>query len=166
MSADLRYCPRCAGALSIRAIPGASGEHPACVACGFVLWQNAKASAEALILRSEGTQREVLLGRRPGTDTWDAPGGFINAGDTIEQTLRRECVSEVGVDVRIERLVGAYDETFFGMQIVVLVYVCALVAGEPRPAHPIDAVRWFRLDALPEMAYASIAAALGALARE
>ncbi len=166
MSANLRFCPRCAGGLIIRPIPGASGDHPACVACGFVLWQNAKVSAEALILRGSGSERVMLLGRRPGTDTWDAPGGFVNAGDTIESTLLRECRSEMGVDVRVHHLIGAYDESFFGMPIVVLAYACELVGGDPRPAHPIDAVRWFPLSDPPAMAYPSIAAAIGELAAE
>ena len=165
MSENLRFCPACAGALEPREIPLASGVHPQCVTCGFVIWQNAKVSAEALITRGEADATEVLLGRKVDEPkTWDAPGGFINAGDTIEQTLLRECQSEMGVDVRLRALVGAYDEQFHGTQIVTLVYACDLVAGDPRPAYPIDDVRWFPLTALPPIAYACIAKALRELA--
>jgi ADP-ribose pyrophosphatase YjhB (NUDIX family) len=134
----------------------------------LVLWQNPKPSVEALIVRvrpggpGRPGVREVLLGRR-GDGRWDAPGNFLNLGDRIEEALVRECRREMGVEVRVEGIVGAFDEEYAGEPIVALVYRCALVDGEPRAADIIEDVGWFALDGLPAIAFPSIARALAVL---
>ncbi|MEX0749575.1 MAG: NUDIX domain-containing protein, partial [Dehalococcoidia bacterium] len=136
--------------------------HPTCEACGSVLWQNPKPSLEALIVREHDGVREVLLGRR--TDgRWDAPGNFLNAGDGIEDALVRECRREMGIEVGVEEIVGAFEDEYAGAPIVTLVYRCRIASGEPRAADIIEDVAWFGLDALPEIAFASIARALDVL---
>jgi ADP-ribose pyrophosphatase YjhB (NUDIX family) len=160
---ELRFCPRCAGTLEWRPAGDARLEHPTCTACGFVVWQNPKPSVEALIVRERDSVREVLLGRRPDGG-WDAPGNFLNADDRIEDALMRECRREMGIDVRVEAIVGAFEDEYAGSPIVTLVYRCAMVNGEPRAADIIDEVGWFPLDALPPIAFRSIERALAVLA--
>jgi ADP-ribose pyrophosphatase YjhB (NUDIX family) len=166
---ELRYCPRCAGALRRCAVDQPDIEHPVCSECGFVLWQNLKASVEALITRGVGPDAELLLGRRSDADhrgTWDAPGGFLNTGDTIEAALIRECRRELGVDVEIGRLVGVYEEQFAGSTIVSIVYECRALRGEPTAGVDfVDDARWFALDEPPAITFPSIERAIRDLAR-
>jgi ADP-ribose pyrophosphatase YjhB (NUDIX family) len=117
---------------------------------------------EALIVRERGGVREVLLGRRR-EGGWDAPGNFLTAGDRIEEALVRECRREMGIDVRVDEIVGAFEDEYAGSPIVTLVYRCALAGGEPRAADIMDEVAWFPLDALPTIAFPSIERALAAL---
>jgi len=159
---EARFCPLCAAALEARRQGEAGALHPTCVSCGFVLWQNPKPSVEALILRERDGVREVLLGRR-SDGRWDAPGNFLNLGERIEEALVRECRREMGVEVRVEEIVGAFDETYGGEPIVTLVYRCALVSGEARAADIIEDVGWFALNALPAIAFPSIERALAVL---
>ena len=162
MKEPLRFCPLCAGALELRPAGDAQHEHPTCASCGFVLWQNPKPTVEALIVRERDGVPEVLLGHLPGGG-WDAPGNFLNAADGIEDALVRECRREMGVEVRVEEIVGAFEDEFAGAPIFTLVYRCSIVRGEARAADIIDDVRWFAIDALPEIAYPSIARALARL---
>jgi ADP-ribose pyrophosphatase YjhB (NUDIX family) len=158
----LKFCPRCGGTLAWRAAGEARAEHPTCSACGFVLWQNPKPTVEALITRERDGVTEVLLGKR-SDGRWDAPGNFLNAGDRIDEALVRECRREIDVEVRVEEIVGAFEDEFLGSPIVTIVYRCEIVSGEPRAADIIDEVAWFPVDGLPEIAYRSIAAALRTL---
>lgn len=163
---DLRFCPRCAGALEWRPAGDARADHPVCTACGFILWQNPKPSVEALIVRRQDTRPEVLLGRLaagPAGGLWDIPGGFLNAGDRLHEALIRECRREMDVEIRIGELLGAFEDTFFGTPIITLVYLCELASGVPRAADIVDEVAWFPLVETPPLAYTSIGAAVAAL---
>lgn len=166
MVSDLKFCPRCAGALEVRDAGRPASPHPTCAACGFVLWQNVKPSVEALIVRGEGAGTEVLLGRprRPAEEpAWDLPGGFLNAEDRLGEALRRECLREMGVEVEAGDLLGVFEDVFAGSRIVSIVYVCRVISGEPRGADIIDEARWFPLTATPPVAYEAVAQAIAAM---
>ena len=165
---DLKYCPRCAGALAVRDAGHPASPQPVCGACGFVLWQNMKPSVEALIVRGDGAGTEVVLGRRTTADgrvAWDMPGGFLNIDDQLHAALRRECLREMGVEVQVGELLGAFEDEFYGSRIVSLVYVCRINSGEPRAADIIDDVRWFGMGDVVEAASPAVAEALEALRR-
>ncbi len=152
---DLIFCPRCAARLEWRGVEYPDVLHPACSACGFVLWQNVKPSVEALIVRGDPPHAEVLLGRQSAARAnggWGMPGGFLNAGDRIEAALIRECRREMGIEIAVGDLVGAFEGMFYDIPIVTLIYACTIASGEPRPADLIDDVRWFPLDDLPPLA--------------
>jgi len=162
---ELAFCPRCAGALEVRDAGHPASPHPACTACGFVLWQNLKPSIEALITRGEGARTEVLLGRLAGREpaAWDLPGGFLNADDRLHAALRRECKREMGVDVTIHDLLGVFEDEAFGSRIISVVYLCTVASGEPYGADIIDDARWFPIAVTPAVAYAAVDEALAAL---
>jgi 8-oxo-dGTP diphosphatase len=125
-----------------------------------------KPSVEALIVRGAGATTEVLLGRRPMADgrfAWDIPGGFLNAGDRLRTALERECLREVGVEVDILELLGAFEGDFAGVHTVSLVHICRVRSGQPHAADIVDEVAWFALDAVVDIAYPAVAEALAAL---
>ncbi len=162
---DARYCPRCSGGLRLSPSGDARLDHPTCDSCGFVLWQNRKPCVDALIVRGIGPDSEVLLGKQSDGSGWDLPGNFLNATDMIEPALQRECLREMGIEVEVGELLGAYEDMFRGIAIVTLVYVCKVQNGEPRPADLIDEVRWFPAVKLPTMAYAAGKDAVAELCR-
>jgi len=101
---ELRFCPRCSGALEWRSPHSPGIVHPVCGSCGFTLWQNPKPCVDALIIRGAGRMTEVLLGRRaaePETGYWDTPGNFLSVGNPLEEALVRECQREMRVEVEV-----------------------------------------------------------------
>ena len=164
---ELRYCPRCAGELHHRPMGDTARPalHPTCVRCGFVLWQNPKPTVEGLIVRGSGVDTEVLLGHRAAGDGWDIPGNFLNIGAGIAETLVAECRRETGLEVAVGDIVGAFEDTFAGGEIICIVYVCEAVGGAPVPAPPVDDLSWFPLASPPKMAYSAARRAIEALQR-
>ena len=56
---------------------------------------------------------KILLIKRntvPFKGYWALPGGRVDPGETVEQTIVREVKEETGLDVTIERKIGEYIE--------------------------------------------------------
>lgn len=123
MSAGYKYCPSCATALApIEADEdGGPKSRLRCPACRWTHWNNPTPVLAAII---ECTDREgrVLLARNAA---W--PGrmfalitGFMEAGETPEEGLRREVAEETSLEVHGLDLVGVYD--FQRMNQVIVAY--------------------------------------------
>ena len=64
-------------------------------------------------------QGKVLLGKRrnePARGTWSVPGGRLWKDETVAQASRRISHGELGVDIPISRLLGAYHQTYTDTQ--------------------------------------------------
>lgn len=95
-----------------------------------------------------------LLVRRSDTGTWALPGGTLEWGETLRDTVVRELAEEAGVtDVEIGRVVGVYsrpdrDIRFHAVTVVVTARIGAPVRPPQNPLE-IREVRLFRDDELP-----------------
>lgn len=78
-----------------------------------------------------------LLTRRPaGTHlagSWEFPGGKREAGESLEECLRRELVEELGATFRVGELVETVEWTYDATTIVLSFFRCTLQAGSIRP---------------------------------
>lgn len=52
----------------------------------------------------------LLVHHNYGRRNWEIPGGNCEAGESVAETALREAREELGVDARIEKLVGVYWE--------------------------------------------------------
>ncbi|MBI5716487.1 MAG: NUDIX hydrolase [Burkholderiales bacterium] len=123
MSASYKYCPSCAAPLAHLEAQEDGGPRSRlrCPACHWTHWNNPTPVLAAII---ECTDREgrVLLARNAA---W--PGrmfalitGFMEAGETPEEGIRREVAEETSLDVQALDLVGVYD--FQRMNQVIIAY--------------------------------------------
>lgn len=94
-------------------------------------------AASAIVTDAEG---RILLHRRRGNQLWSIPGGGMEIGETIRETVIREVKEETGLDIEPERLVGiysnpnhvtAYDDGEVRQQFSVC-FACRLVGGHLR----------------------------------
>jgi NADH pyrophosphatase NudC (nudix superfamily) len=117
---EYRYCPQCATPLAWLSRLEDSGEvlRLRCPACDFVHWNNPTPVLAAIVQVGE----QVLLARNAA---W--PGrrfalitGFMEAGETPEDGVRREVKEETNLDVQALQLVGVYD--FQRMNQVIIAY--------------------------------------------
>jgi 8-oxo-dGTP diphosphatase len=51
----------------------------------------------------------VLIQRKNPPLGYALPGGFVDYGESVENALKREMKEEVGLDIKIEKLLGVYS---------------------------------------------------------
>ncbi|HLG64528.1 MAG TPA: NUDIX domain-containing protein [Ktedonosporobacter sp.] len=89
----------------------------------------------------------VLLAHRRDIDWWNLPGGGMELGETVEETLYREVREETGLDVAIEQLVGVYSKP--QKREVVLSFRCRITGGELTETEESRECRFFAPDSMP-----------------
>lgn len=149
------FCIHDGSRLTVHEIEGRPLE--ACDRCGWVLWRDPKLATATLVLDAGGA---LVLARRatePGYGKWCLPGGFVNDDEHPAAGAARECLEEIGCDVVVDRLVGAYHvPKVDGPSMVVLGYTARLAGGAcPRRGPEMLETGLFPLDQLPPLAFSS-----------
>jgi ADP-ribose pyrophosphatase YjhB (NUDIX family) len=141
--ADWVTCPRCGAPLS-------HDQELHCPACGLVIYDNPAPTASALVLR-DGRLMLTRRARPPQEGLWDLPGGFVDPLELPEDAAVRELREETGLDIRIERLLGFFLDTYGedGVATLNVYYVASVVSGDEAPADDVSEIGWFPLDHLP-----------------
>lgn len=140
-------------------------ERLVCQQCGTIFYLDPKVSA-CTIPMIDG---KVLLARRaisPGMGRWVFPGGYMDRGETVPQAAERETWEEVRLRVRATRPVGVYS--YPTSIVVVIVYHCDVLGGQPEAGDETQEVRLFGLDEIPwnELAFPSTRDALRDFVRQ
>ncbi len=88
--------------------------------------------------------RIMICQRKPGGHQplkWEFPGGKLEAGESPEQALARELREELGIEVRVGRILDAQRIADDGRDLLVLFYLAEIASGEPEPLD-CNAVAW------------------------
>jgi 8-oxo-dGTP diphosphatase len=102
-------------------------------------------------------QNKILLIKRntvPFIGYWALPGGRMDPGENIEQTIIRECKEETGLDVTVVYKVGEYIERGIKDEIEYeyfpTCFVVKVVGGKiKRQESEIQDIELFNIEALP-----------------
>ena len=136
------FCPHCATPLAMITAEEDSGlkERLRCAACGFTHWNNPTPVLAAII--EYGGQ--VLLARNAAwpSKMFALITGFMEAGETPQEGIKREIKEETNLDVTALDLVGVYD--FQRMNQIIIAYH-AVAEGEVRLSPELAAWRLYNL---------------------
>lgn len=84
------HCPGCGARRPERA-------EPLSCRCGFHYYFNPAVAVGGLITDADGRMLFIRRARDPGRGKLGLPGGFVDAGESAEEALRREVEEEVGL---------------------------------------------------------------------
>lgn len=154
-----RFCPFCGK--PNRKVAGA--RHRRCPTCGLHDWRNPAPATGCAILRDG----QVLLSRRAGPPKkghWDLVGGFVDAGETPEQAIRREVLEETGcrlLDAELRHTAtGEYDH-----EPTLNFLFTGTIDGEPEASDDSAELKWWPLGKAPPIAWTHEAAFVKRLVR-
>lgn len=155
-----KFCFACGKPIERKIIEGFS--RYICTVCGETTYVHSRPCVGGLIVKG----KQILLTRRkypPFEGGWDIPGGFLESGEHPEIGLKRELVEELGMDVRIEMLLGIYMEMYGAKSFwtLNLFYQCHPLCKPKYTADDITEYQWFPIKKLPDpIAFHSIRKAI------
>ena len=122
------FCPRCGISWDTLEATSRIKNHIRCTNCEFILYQDPKV-AVCVIIEING--KIVMIKRSLPTEkgAWAIPGGFVDAGESVEMAAIREVKEEVLLDIVITRLIGVYSKE--GDPVVLIVYEGKIKDGQP-----------------------------------
>ncbi len=100
---------------------------------------------------------EVLLierGREPLRGWWTLPGGLVEAGERLENAVRREVMEETGLRVTPRSIAAVFERIMpdedgrTEFHYVIVDYLCEYVSGSLRAASDVANAEWVPLDRL------------------
>jgi NAD+ diphosphatase len=101
-----RFCGRCGA----ETVAGPDEHAKECPRCGMLFYPRLSPAAIVLVKRGD----DVLLARSPGfpSGMYSVLAGFVEPGESIEETIEREICEEVGVEVKNVRYFGSQPWPF------------------------------------------------------
>lgn len=92
-------------------------------------------------------RQEGLLG-----GLWEFPGGKIEAGETVEECIKREILEELAIEVEVGKHLITLDHAYTHFRVTLNVYHCSHLRGEPQPLE-CDEIRWVTLDEIDQFPF-------------
>jgi len=118
---------------------------------------------------------ELLLVKEADFGTWSIPGGWCDLFESSSESGKKEVLQETGLNVKIDRLLAVlqrekYKEYRTLISEYVHYYSATILSGSLRPNHETTEVKFFPIDALPDLSrkssHAEIQKALAVYRRE
>jgi NAD+ diphosphatase len=137
-----QFCGRCGA----RTVPAPTGLQRDCPDCGLHHFPRLSPAAIVRIERGD----EILLARSPhfAPGVYSTLAGFVEPGESLEETVAREIEEEVGVRVTNIRYFGSQPWPFPNS--LMIGFVADYESGELRPEPgEIEDAAWFTVDNLP-----------------
>ncbi len=113
-------------------------------------------AASAIVIAGDG---RILLHHRTDNSLWSIPGGAMEPGESIAETVVREVKEETGFDVNPERIVGVYSNPHHVVEYAdgevrqqfSVCFACRLGGGAATTGQESSEVAFFAPDQLDEL---------------
>ena len=99
---------------------------------------------------------KILICKRGGSGScaylWEFPGGKLEAGETFEQCLLRECREELEIDIKVISVFAETSYTYPERELSFVFFNAEIVNGTPK-INVHDDMKWVTPDQLKSFAF-------------
>ena len=97
-----------------------------------------------------GREGKFLICQRPKNKElmWEFVGGKVEAGETKEAALVRECREELGITVKVGGVFAEVTHGYPDLTVHLTLFSCEIAAGEPKLLEHAD-MRWISPSEIP-----------------
>ncbi len=147
------FCPKC-GRQTLTGSP----KFITCRSCNYIYYHNCGGAVAALI--TSGSKLLVVMRKyEPGKGLYGLPGGFVDYGETLEQSLLREIDEELSITLKAYHYYCSFPNTYFYRDVLYHTIDCYFRAEIDKDAKIIprddaEAYKWIELNAIDEHAFA------------
>jgi len=105
----------------------------------------------------------IRRGNEPLQGHWSIPGGLLEAGETLQEGVKRELREETGIEVRPLDLIEVFERIDLDgsgrtrYHYVVLDYLCEALRGEAHAGSDVTQVAWASAEELEQYSLSSTA---------
>ncbi|MFP4163304.1 MAG: NAD(+) diphosphatase [Chitinispirillaceae bacterium] len=137
-----RFCGRC-GAQTYRSQTEFA---MICPRCGLTSYPRISPAVIMAVMRED----RILLGRHKGSEIYSVIAGYVEAGEALEESVKREVMEEVSVQVGNIRYFG--NQPWAYSSSLVVAFTADWISGEIREDKvEIAEAHWFSSDSLPSI---------------
>jgi 8-oxo-dGTP diphosphatase len=128
-------------------------ERPVCLQCGRIEYINPLPCVAAVLVR-DGRVLLVKHKIEPGLGGWGLPAGFMEWGESPEESLQREVFEETGLECYSPKLVTVCSDMIkpYG-HVVILGYEVFSSGDSPVPGDDAADAKFFSLNDRPKLAF-------------
>ncbi len=109
-----------------------------------------RAAVAALIFDEQG--RVLLFKHTYRKWQWGIPAGGLEHREQPADAILREFLEETGMQIKIEKLLTAVSAK--EDHHISLIYLCKIVSGEFKESNEVSEMKYFDVNALPQMLFA------------
>ncbi|NLJ72657.1 MAG: NUDIX hydrolase [Syntrophomonadaceae bacterium] len=147
------YCPYCANKLATDIIDNKTRQ--VCYQCNFIHYQNPLPTTVCI---GELDDKVLLIKRgiKPRKGEWTLPSGFVELGETAEESCLRELAEETGMTGEVANLIGvyhAYSEVYG--DIISTIYHIRLKSGIPIAGDDAEDVKLVPINEIGDLHFAA-----------
>lgn len=107
---DLKFCPKCSDKFILEDLHIKNQPQLICHNCKFIFYLDSKLVVSAFITNKE--KNKVLLLRRaeePQVGLWGFAGGYVERGNDIFETIKKEIFEETSLNVQINKIIKTFS---------------------------------------------------------
>lgn len=86
--------------------------HCQCPVCGFDYFLNVATAVATVLSDDEGRILALVRAKDPGRGMLGLPGGFVDAGESLEEAARREIREEIGIEVGPLEFLASFPNSY------------------------------------------------------